>query len=181
MNYTKDFNSWLNEGFGDDHPKNKFIELPHKDAIKYADDLFALIQTAYAKKGGNLEIKSPNDLKNSDITYWILKDIDAKPDADLTLGGKFTKHGVKMTIMGQDGSAEAKKDAVTKMIELMKTRGFYAELDKDLAQKLGLPPIRNEREVRDVLNKDLLWNNDGSYVRDLAGEPHTKVLVGMPK
>jgi hypothetical protein len=181
MTWVKDFGSWMNEKFGDDYPKNRFVELPHKDAIKYADDLFNLIQTAYAKKGGNLEVKSPSDLKNSDITYWILKDIDSKPDADLTLGGKFTKHGVKMTIMGQDGSAEAKKDAVTKMIELMKTRGFYAELDKDLAQKLGLPPIRNEKEVRSVLNKELTWNNDGSYVRNLAGEPHTKVLVGMPK
>jgi hypothetical protein len=181
MTWVKDFGSWMNEKFGDDHPKNKFIELPHKDAIKYADDLYDLIQTAYSKKGGNLEIKSAADLKNSDITYWILKDIDSNPDADLTLGGKFTKHGVKMTIMGQDGSSEAKRDVVQKMIELMKTRGFYAELDKDLAQKMGLPAIRNEKEVRNVLNKDITWNNDGSYERDIAGEPHTKVLVGIPR
>ena len=181
MNHLKDYVSWLNEKFGDDYPKNSFVELPQKDAIKYADDLYSLIQNAYSKKGGNLEIKSPADLKNSDITYWILKDVDTEPDADLTLGGKETKHGVKITIMGQDGSPTAKKDAVEKMISLMKTRGFYAEMDKDLAQKLGLAPIRNEKEVRNVLNKDIEWHNDGSYARMLAGEPHTKVLVGMPK
>jgi hypothetical protein len=177
----KNYTEWLNEKFGDDHPKNTFVEMPKEDAVKYADDLFKLIQIAYSTKGGNLEIKSPNDLKKSDINYWILKDIDAKPDADLALGGKTTNHGVKMTIMGQDGSADAKRDAVTKMLELMKTRGFYAEMDKDLAQKLGLPPIRNEKEVRSVLQKELEWHNDGSYTRELAGSPHVKAMVGMPK
>ena len=63
----------------------------------------------------------------------------------------------------------------------MKTRGFYAELDVDLADKLGLKPIKNEKEIRNVLNKDIIYNSDGSYSRILAGSPHTKVLVGIPK
>ena len=83
--------------------------------------------------------------------------------------------------MGQDGTREAKREAITKMIGLMKTRGFYAELDKDLAQKLGLAPNRNEKTVRNVLQKDLEWHNDGSYTRAIAGEDHVKVLVGIPK
>jgi hypothetical protein len=83
--------------------------------------------------------------------------------------------------MGQDGSREAKSDVSKKMIELMKTRGFYAEMDKDLAQKFGLPHIHDEKTVREVLQKDLDWNNDGSYVRTIAGGKHEKVLVGMPK
>jgi hypothetical protein len=83
--------------------------------------------------------------------------------------------------MSQDGSSPAKKDAILKMIELMKTRGFYAELDKDLAQKLGLPSIRDEKRVREVLQRELEWNNDGSYIRDIGGSKHEKVLVGLPK
>jgi hypothetical protein len=63
----------------------------------------------------------------------------------------------------------------------MKTRGFYAELDVDLAQKFGLPPIRDEKKVRDVLKKDLEWHNDGSYTRTIGGGKHTKVMVGIPK
>jgi hypothetical protein len=69
------------------------------------------------------------------------------------------------------------------MIELMKTRGFYAELDMDLAKKLGLPPIKDEQKVRDVLKKELEWQGDGSYTRKVgaAGKAKEKVLVGIPK
>ena len=178
-------NSPMNEKFGDDHPKNKYIELNAKDAAEYAEDIVKLINNAYSDKGGNLKIKNANDIKNGDITYWVLKDIDADPDADVTVGGYFTPAGIKMTVMGQDGSRESKKEAITKMIELMKTRGFYAEFDKELAQKMGLPHIQVEKRVREVLTADqqkfFTWNNDGSYERKIAGGLHTKVMVGMPR
>jgi len=163
-------------------PKNLYIELGSSDAADYADTIIDLIKTAYAHIGGNLEFKNANDIKNGDVTYWILKDIDNEPDPEIALGGKPTKSGTKITVLSQDGSREAKKDVILKMIELMKTRGFYAELDKDLAQKLGLPLIRNEKRVRDVLQKDLEWHNDGSYTRVIgaAGKTKEKVLVGIP-
>jgi len=181
MKHLHTFESFLNEKFADKYPKEKYVELAHSDMIDYADDIVRLINTAYADKGGNLEIKNGNDLKRSDITYWVAKDIDADPDADIAIGGKPTKHGVKMTIMGQDGSREAKKDVILKMIELMKTRGFYAELDVDLAQKLGLAIIKDEKKIRNVLNKEIEYHGDGTYDRNIAGGMHTKVLVGIPK
>ena len=68
------------------------------------------------------------------------------------------------------------------MINLMKTRGFYAELDKDLAEKMNLPFIKDEAEIRKVLNKDIKMNPDGTYDRKLTmGPVKTKVLVGIPK
>lgn len=185
MKHIHTFESFLNEKFGDDYPKNKYIELGATDASKYADDIVNLINNAYADKGGNLKIKNANDIKNGDITYWIVKDIDTEPDADVVVGGYFTPVGIKLTAMGQDGSREAKKDAIDKMKNLMKTRGFYAEMDKDLAQKLGLPHIQVEKNVRDVLTPDqqksMEWNNDGSYTRTIAGGKHEKVMVGIPK
>lgn len=161
-------------------PKNTYIELGSSDAADYADTIIDLIKTAYAHVGGNLEFKNTNDIKNGDVTYWVLKDIDDNPEPEIALGGKQTKSGTKITVMGQDGSREAKKDVILKMVELMKTRGFYAELDKDLAQKLGLPSLRVEKRVRDVIQKDLEWHNDGSYTREIAGEKHNKVMVGIP-
>lgn len=176
------YKDWLKEAFADKHGKDKYVELKHADALEYANDIVSLIKTAYSNKGGNLEIQSPNDLKSSDLTYWILKDIDADPDADIVLGGKETQYGTKLTIMGQDGSSRSKIDSIKKMIELMKTRGFYAEMDVDLAQKLGLQPIKDEKEIRKVLNKDIEYHGDGSYDRNVAGAgKHTKVLVGIPK
>lgn len=182
MKYVKTFESFVNEGkFADKYGKHMYIELQSKDIQDYANELADLVKIAYAEKGGNLEIKNGSDLKKSDITYWIAKDIDDDPDADVAVGGKPTASGIKMTIMGQDGSREAKKDAIMKMIELMKTRGFYAELDVDLAQKLGLNHVKGEKKIRSVLNKDIEYQNDGSYDREIAGEKHRKVLVGMPK
>jgi hypothetical protein len=181
MKHIKLYEDFINEKFGDDYAKNKYFELPSSIASQYADDIIGLINNAYANKGGNLKMSNANDIKNGDVTYWLLKDIDGDPDVDTALGGYFTKSGMKMTVMGQDGSREAKSDVSKKMIELMKTRGFYAEMDKDLAQKFGLPHIHDEKRVREVLQKDLDWNNDGSYVRTIAGGKHEKVMVGMPK
>jgi hypothetical protein len=178
MKHIKLFEDWLNEV---ELPKGRFIEMASRDAADYADAIIDLINQAYSHKGGNLKIRNANDVRNGDVTYWILKDINDDPEPEIAIGGYATDKGIKMTVMGQDGSAEAKKDAKTKMVELMKTRGFYAEMDKDLAQKLGLAPLRDENRVREVLQKEIDWHNDGSYTRDIAGGKHVKVLVGIPE
>jgi len=174
----------LIESFADEYPKNGWVVLPDGAVKKYANELAALIAQAYATKGGNYEIQTGDDLKNSDIKYWLAADIDQDPDADATVGGKATKYGFKMTMMGQDGSSAAKKSVITKMIELMKKRGFYAEVDPDLAQKFNMQPIKDQDMVRKVLaGKELEFNADGSYQRAVsaAGKVKTKVLIGIPK
>lgn len=178
MKHVKLYEQWLSEKI--ELPKNKYIELGARDAADHADAIIDLINTAYAHVGGNLEFRNAADIRNGDVSYWILKDIDDDPDPEIAIGGKDTPKGKKITVMSQDGSSPAKKDAILKMIELMKTRGFYAELDTDLAQKFGLPPIRDEKKVRDVLKKDLEWHNDGSYTRTIGNDKHTKVMVGIP-
>ncbi len=54
-------------------------------------------------------------------------------------------------------------------------------MDLDLAQKLNLSPINDEEKIRTVLNKDINYLGNGEYERIIAGHPHKKVLVGMPK
>ena len=145
MKYIKAF-----EDFGNDYPKKRFIELSHEGAMEYADQILDLIKNAYSKKGGNIEIKSTEDLKNGDITYWVLKDIDQDPDVDLAIGGKFTKNRVKVTVLGQDGYTEAKKESIKKMIDLIflcintqishiHTSGFLNLLHIFLLSQIKLP------------------------------------------
>ena len=87
-----------------------------------------------------------------------------------------------MTVAGQDGSSDARKAVLTKMSSLLRTKGFYAEFDIDLANKMNLIPIEDESIVRSVLSpKEITWNGDGTYQRDIAGHIKTKVLVGIPK
>jgi hypothetical protein len=172
----------LREAFADYYSKNKWIELP-LDVIQHcADNIADLVSTAYAAKGGNFEIRNGEDVKNSDIKYWVAQDIDDDPEADVVVGGKKTAAGTKMTMIGQDGSSAAKKLAITKMIDLMKKNGFYAEMDPDLAEKFALPFIKDEATIRKVLNKDVEMNPDGSYSRMVSGvHKHVKVLVGIPR
>jgi hypothetical protein len=174
--------SLIPETYTDEFGKNKWISLPGKSLEDYADTIADLVVNAYAGKGGNYELQSGNDIRTSDLTYWISNDVDADVDMDVALGGKQTPSGTKVTVIGQDGGADAKRAAVTKIIELMKTRGFYAEIDKDMATKYGLPYVKDEADIRKVVNKDLKMNPDGSYDRKLTGGPvKTKVLVGIPK
>ena len=174
--------SLLPESFADTYEKNKWVQLP-KDSVKaYADEILNLIAISYAAIGGNFEFKDIEDIKQSDLDFWVATDIDADPEMDSVLGGKNTPAGTKMTVLGQDGSSAAKKVGVVKMIDYMKKRGFYAEVDKDLAAKLKIEYIRDEALIRKVLNKDIKMNADGSYDRKLtAGPIKTKVLIGIPK
>jgi hypothetical protein len=172
----------LPEAFADQYGKNKWIQLPKDAVITYADEIVNLIIAAYADKGGSFEFSNANDIKKSDLDFWIANDVDVDPEADAVLGGKKTAAGTKVTVLGQDGSSAAKKVTITRMIDLMKTRGFYAELDKDLAAKFNLEYIKSEADIRKVLNKDIKMNPDGSYDRKLTNGPlKTKVLVGIPK
>lgn len=172
------------ESFADDYQKNGWVSLPDSAVKKYSNELADLIIQAYATKGGNFEIQSGDDLKNSDLKYWMAIDNDQDPEPDATVGGKATPYGTKMTIMGQDGTPTSKRAAITKMVELMKKRGFYAEVDPDLAQKLNIQPVKDQEIIRKVLaGKELEFNADGSYQRAIsaAGKVKTKVLIGIPK
>jgi len=174
--------SLIPEAYADVYGKNQWIQLKKDEVRAYSDEIISLIVGAYATKGGNYEFANAEDIKKSDLDFWVANDIDVDPEIDSVLGGKTTPAGTKMTVMGQDGSGTAKRVGITRMIELMKTRGFYAELDKDLATKLSLPMIEDEATIRKVINKDLKMNPDGSYDRQITGGPvKTKVLVGIPK
>lgn len=173
------------KSFSDRYGKNKWIDLDKQSIHDYADDIAELIASAYASKGGNFEIKNGDDLRKSDINFWVATDVDNDPDADAAIGGKTTPFGTKLTMIGQDGSSAGKRAAITKMIDAMKHKGFYAELDPDLAEKLRAVTIKDETIVRKILaGKEIKdFNTEtGSYNRMVSGtHAHTKVLVGIPK
>jgi hypothetical protein len=67
---------------------------------------------------------------------------------------------------------------------MMKTRGFYAEMDEDLANKLGLNIITDENLIRKIMSgKELEFTGNGRFTRNISavGKVKEKVLVGIPK
>lgn len=170
----------LQEAFGDYYKKNTWMQLPRHVVADNADQLFDLIRMAYADKGGHLKIKSRNDVMDrSEIDYWVAIDTDDDPDPDAAIGGMKTPIGYKLSVMGQDGGKDAKRSVIQHMIKLMQTRGFYAELDMDLANKFGLQIMTDQDTISKVLaGKELEFLDNGVYRRKIGNKIKEKVLVG---
>ena len=52
-----------------------------RDLIK--DDLYDMVQSTYADIGGHFKIQGAGDLER--YSYWVVKDLDDEPDADVAL------------------------------------------------------------------------------------------------
>jgi predicted SprT family Zn-dependent metalloprotease len=167
--------------FNDKYGKNRFVELTNKDLEDYAPDLFELIRNAYSSKGGNPEFSNLESFKKTDLNFWIASDVDNDPEADVLLGGKRTANGIKITVAGQDGSRIAIHNMLSKMKNILKEEGIYAELDIDLAKRVDAQPIQDYEKIKEVLyNKDLKYLGDGIYERKIGDKVKQKVLVGIP-
>ena len=88
-----------------DYPKGKYIQVTDSSELQdIQDQVFDLIQNAYASIGGHVKFKSPSDVLDPNLNYWKVADIDADPELDVASFGKNTNYGVKHTGMGHDGN-----------------------------------------------------------------------------
>ena len=185
--YFIEINQSFDEGgevnkFTDRFGKNKFVKLDRKDIDDFAPSLLDLIKTAYGHIGGHFEFSNVDEFKKTNLDYWVATDVDDDPDADALIGGKTTQAGTKITVGGQDGSKVGKIAMIRKMKELLEEKGFYTEMDKELAQKIGVEPIKSLRTIKKVLGKDdIEYIGKGLYSRNISGHKKEKVLVGIPK
>jgi len=179
----------------EDFPKNKYIEPtgPEKDELKQI--LFNLIQTAYAPIGGHLKFKSADDIKDPDLKYWKIADIDADPEIDVVYFGKKTPFGIKHTGIGHDGEKPNIKNLLIKKSAELKRSGNYVEVSggafDSFVKKGGVPIIDDEETVRKVLGPkrggEMVWHGkhpegkapgDGWYSRKIGGKEITKTMIG---
>jgi len=156
-----------------------------------AKELLRLIGIAYKPLGGHLKIKSPKDLTGA-ITFITAVDVDKDPQADATLLGRKVGNAVKLTALGQDGSALAKKEALSYWGELLRRGKAYAEVSGPIAHIMltrhSVPTVGGQKVVERVLGKKVEWvgeRPDGKYPgvknwyrRKIGGGTHMKILVG---
>ena len=179
----------------EDYPKNKYITPSSSELDINKEILYNLIQTAYAPIGGHLKFKSPDDIKDPDLKYWKMADIDSDPDIDVVYFGKKTPFGIKHTGMGHDGEkANIKKLLIKKSAELKKP-GNYVEVSKgafdSFVGKGNVPIIDDEETVRKVLayrrSKETTWYGkhpkgtkpgNGWYTRKIGGKEVAKTMIG---
>lgn len=146
-------------------------------AKQFEPDIFDMVVQTYAKMGGNLKIKKPEDV-SSEYSDWIVADIDDDSDPDIFVGGNPRRGGMKLGVTATDGSAAA-KSYMQNLKKQLFNNGWWVEVSDAPAHialnKLGIKPIEDEQKVRQLLDdKKITWYGDhpeGKF-------PGTQIIVG---
>jgi len=143
-----------------DIPKNKWVTIPASELKDYSEEIYKLIDNAYAPIGGHPNYKSADNVtgREADAEYEII-DLD-------------------------DGSSAAKSKVVNHKADQLKSGGYYVEVSgkiKDIFKAKGVEAIDDEELVRKVLKgKEIEWLGNGEYKRTIGGKLFTKALMGKP-
>ena len=169
------------EGF----EKNSWEYLTDEEKSKFSEEIFDLINNAYAPIGGNPNYQSPSDVDGSegDANYLVI-DFDEDPEFDAVVVDKGKSSGTKAAALGHDNSGPAKSLSVNFLAIMLKRPGHYIEVSgklKDILLSKGVPLVTDEKTIRTSLKgKEIEMNDDGTYQRMLGGEKHTKTMMGNP-
>jgi hypothetical protein len=183
----RDLAAKANPAFAEVYGKGAYAEVPKKvlqQDSDLAEEAFDLIDRAYAPIGGHAGMRDVPSMLADDADVYVMEDIDEDPQADVLQVYKTTPFGRKAVAVGQDGTKEARRRAVSLKIEDFDRPGYYGEVSGRLAEILldaGVPVVNDPEIVRMVLRKPIEWlNNGGWYKRMLGGHMHEKILVGRP-
>ena len=163
--------------------ENNWRPLTSREVDAEKDELFKMIDLAYAPLGGHPNVTGPNDIKSAAQGYEII-DLDDDPESDAVIMYKNRPGGTKLVGMGHDGSKPAKSAAVAKTVSDLNKNGYYIEVSGtilDILKAKGAAIVDDEATVKSALRgKDIKWHGDGSYDRQLGGKVHRKVMMGKP-
>ena len=185
-------------------PQDEWVLLqpgdPRREKIQ--DDLYDMVQTTYADIGGHFKIQNAGDLDR--YSYWVVKDIDDEPDADVAILGKPDIGGVKMGGAANDGTPAAASEYKEKSAEL---RGggnidgvgnWWGEVSGKPAYamiKRGAPAVEDEATARRLMDgDDFVWHGshpdpnapamfksvNGWYTKKFGSKESTKIILGAP-
>ena len=178
-----------------EYPKGKYVKPSASDLDDVKQTLFDLISNAYAPIGGHLKFKSPDDVKDPDLTYWMVADIDEDPEIDVAYFGKKTPFGIKHTGIGHDGERPNIKNLLVKKSAELRMQGNYIEVSGasfvSYVTKGNVPIIDDEETVRKILgdkrSAKTVWHGnhpdgkqqgDSWYTRKIGGKEMTKIMLG---
>ena len=163
--------------------KDKWIPLSPKEVEDLKKQLFDLIDNAYKPLGGHPNVQSPEDIISAADLFTVI-DLDDDPEHDAVALAKNRAGGIKHVGLGHDGSKPARSAAVNYKAKELKTQGNYVEVSGklfDILKAKGVPVVDDEDTVRNVLKgKEIKWNGDGTYDREIGGKKLTKVMMGKP-
>jgi hypothetical protein len=163
--------------------ENSWRPLTSTEVGNDKEELFKMIDTAYAPLGGHPNVTQANDIKSAAQGYTVI-DLDDDPEDDAVIMTKQKAGGTKLVGMGHDGTKPAKRAAISKTVNDLNKNGYYIEVSGkilDILKAKGVAIVDDEATVKAALKgKDIKWHGDGSYDRNLGGKTHRKVMMGKP-
>lgn len=163
--------------------ENNWRPLTSAEVENDKDELFKMIDNAYAPLGGHPNVNNPEDIKSAADDYEVI-DLDDDPENDAAIMSKQRAGGTKLVGMGHDGSKPARSAAVAQTVNNLNKNGFYIEVSGkifDILKAKGVAIVNDEETVRKALKgKDIVWHGDGSYDREIGGKKIRKVMMGKP-
>lgn len=163
--------------------ENNWRPLTSAEVESDKEELFKMIDTAYAPLGGHPNVNSPGDIKTAAQGYEVI-DLDDDPEDDAVIMTKNRAGGKKLVGMGHDGSKPARSAAVAKTVNALNKNGYYIEVSGkilDILKAKGVAIVDDEKTVVAALKgKEIKWHGDGSYDRIIGGQNHRKVMMGKP-
>lgn len=146
-------------------------------------DIYDIINAAYGPIGGHPDFPNVSAVP-ADNNFTDVVDTDAPDDVDAVVLSKTTPFGKKLTTLGSDGGAEAKREVLKKAVDMLKSRGNYVEASGKLLEILvsrGAPIVKDENTVKTVLKgKEISWRGNGEYSRKIGTKVHNKTMLGNP-
>jgi hypothetical protein len=150
------------------------------DKMKYADQVWAVLQQAYSKLRGGFGTASSLEELIEKSGLWKVVVRDGKVSA---VNIYKDQHGRKSIASGTDGTPQGKKDFMMIKNEDVKFNRAWVEVSdapEKILARMGAKPIPS-KFAGPLTGKEILdYNSDGyHYTRLIAGDPHEKIIYGI--
>ena len=133
------------------------------------DYIWKMYTKTYLKQEMDLSANDWNEMKGKyKATFLIDVDNDQIPDAFIIY--KTTNFGNKLALMATNNKRESKKEVITKIIDLLHSKGWYIEASKrmeEILSKTDINVVKNENDIIRIIPKAIPTKN-GYYKRVLS-------------
>jgi hypothetical protein len=154
------------------------------------EDMFNYYKSSYESEGLDMSVNSPQELQN-DYKAVAMVDVDKDKKPDSFIVYKPTPYGNKIALLFTNKVPGSGKAAITKMLQLVSTTGWFLEASKkmeDILSKSGVPVIDDEETIKNIIGSKkaatVRFKPNGYYERELGAVPGkfiTKRLYGIVK
>jgi hypothetical protein len=148
---------------------------------KYADQVWSMLQTTYAKMGGYQGAASAEELVSQPGIWKLVR----RGDRITALALYRDRHGRKSIASATDRTPQGLQDLIMIKSEDLRQQRAWGEVSGRIEQimlELGGQPVSNKYAETLTQKKIISLNPDGvHYTRLIGGQPREKVIMGFPR